>query len=208
MEYNEKQVQIMEAAEVLFAEKGFNGTSVRDISEKAGVNLAMISYYFGSKDKLFESLFKFRVDANKVKIETIVELKDLSAMDKVNLLIDNYIDKIMGQQCFHRVLAREQVLNNAITSTMILQIKRTNQELIKKLISEGQRKGEFRKNIDVPMMMTTLIGTANHLVTQKHYYKELNNLNELTEEEFEKLIRKKLSTHLKMVFKAILTNEA
>ena len=43
MEYNEKQIQIMEAAEELFAEQGFAGTSVRDIAEKAGVNLAMIS---------------------------------------------------------------------------------------------------------------------------------------------------------------------
>ncbi|HEY1869709.1 MAG TPA: TetR family transcriptional regulator, partial [Chitinophagaceae bacterium] len=59
-EYSEKQVQIMEAAEELFAEKSFDGTSVRDISEQAGVNLAMISYYFGSKEKLMESLIKYR----------------------------------------------------------------------------------------------------------------------------------------------------
>ena len=44
MEYSEKQWQIMESAEQLFAEQGFNGTSVRDIAEKANVNLAMISY--------------------------------------------------------------------------------------------------------------------------------------------------------------------
>ena len=60
MEYSEKQVQIMEAAEKLFAEKGFNGTSVRDIAETADVNLAMISYYFGSKDKLLEAMFTYR----------------------------------------------------------------------------------------------------------------------------------------------------
>ena len=197
----------MEAAEMLFAEKGFNGTSVRDIAEKAGVNLAMISYYFGSKDKLFEALFLYRADASKVKIETIIGRTELSAMERVYLLIDSYIEKIMGQQCFHRVLAREQVLNNVITSKLILDMKKTNQELIKKIIHEGQRKGEFRKHIDIPMMMITMIGTANNLVTQKHYYKELNNLNDLSEEEFEKQIRKKLSNHLKKVFKAILTYE-
>ena len=197
----------MEAAEMLFAEKGFNGTSVRDISEKAGVNLAMISYYFGSKDKLFEALFKYRAEATKVKIETIIGRSDLPALEKVNLLIDSYIEKIMGQQCFHRVLAREQVLNNTITSKWILDMKKRNQELIGKLIHEGQKKGEFRKNIDIPMMMTTMIGTAHNLVTQKHYYKELNNLQDLSEEEFEKLIRKKLSNHLKLVFKVILTHE-
>ena len=67
MEYNDKQVQIMEIAEILFAEKGFNGTSVRDIAEKANVNLAMISYYFGSKDKLLEALFGYRGEHFKLK---------------------------------------------------------------------------------------------------------------------------------------------
>ena len=209
MEFSEKQVQIMETAEILFAEKGFNGTSVRDISEKAGVNLAMVSYYFGSKEKLFESLFDFRSEAMKVKLETLVGRSDLSAMEKVNLLIDNYIEKILSQQCFHRILAREQVVNNSMaTADLIMEMKKRNMELIGKLIHEGQRKGEFRKGIDVPMMMTTLIGTAHHLVTTKHYYRVLNNLEDLTEEDLEKHLRKKLTSHLKFLFKAILTHEA
>src|SRR5690349_23358472 len=102
MEYSEKQVQIMETAENLFAEKGFNGTSVRDIAEKAHVNLAMISYYFGSKDKLLEALFAFRGETMKVTLESIIDRQDLSSLEKVYLLIDNYISKFMSQQCFSR----------------------------------------------------------------------------------------------------------
>jgi AcrR family transcriptional regulator len=52
MDFNDKQIKIMEAAEELFAEKGFSGTSVRDISDAADINVAMISYYFGSKEKI------------------------------------------------------------------------------------------------------------------------------------------------------------
>ena len=59
----------MEAAETLFAAKGFNGTSVLDISETAGVNLAMISYYFGSKKKLFEAMFVFWSEFFKLQLE-------------------------------------------------------------------------------------------------------------------------------------------
>jgi len=208
MEYNDKQVQIMETAETLFAEKGFNGTSVRDIAEKANVNLAMISYYFGSKDKLLEALFAYRGEHLKLKMENMIEDKEMSATEKINTLIEHYIEKITNQQCFSRIMAREQVLNHTgITAELIFQMKKRNQELIARLIHEGQRKGEFKKHIDIPLMMATLIGTTNTVVATQHYYRQINNLQALSDEEFQKHIKKKLSQHLKKLFKAILTNE-
>lgn len=198
----------MTEAENLFAEKGFNGTSVRDIAEKAGINLAMVSYYFGSKEKLLEAIFDYRGEIAKLTLESIVEKPGLSSLEKVYLLVDNYIDKLMLQQCFHKILAREQVMNNTdVTADLIFQMKKRNQEIISRLIQEGQKKGEFRKNIDVAMMMTTLVGTANHLITTKHYYKLLSNHQSLKDEEFNKLIKKRLTNHLKFLLKALLTNE-
>lgn len=193
---------------MLFADKGFNGTSVRDIAEKAQVNLAMISYYFGSKDKLFEALFNYRSEYIKLKVESMLGDNGLTSLEKINVLIDHYIDKVISQQCFSRIMAREQILNQGGTLTgLISQMKKRNQELISRLVREGQEKGEFRPDIDVPLMMATLVGTASHLVTTKHYYREINNLQSLSDEEFQQLIRGKLSQHLKKVFKAILTNE-
>lgn len=207
-EYSEKQVQIMETAETLFAEKGFNGTSVRDIAEKANVNLAMISYYFGSKDKLLEALFTYRGEYIKLKLESMIENKEIGSLEKVNMLIDHYIDKITSQQGFHRIMAREQVLTHTgTTAELIFQMKKRNQELISRLIHEGQKKGEFKKGIDVPLMMTTLIGTVSNLVTTQFYYRAINNLQAMPDEEFQKHIKKKLSQHLKKIFKAILINE-
>jgi len=208
MEYNDKQVQIMETAEVLFAEKGFNGTSVRDIAEKAHVNLAMISYYFGSKDKLLESLFDYRGEHIKLKLESMVEDKTLGSFEKLDLLIDHYIEKIMNQQCFSRIMVREQVVNHTgITAELITQMKKRNQEIISKLIHQGQKKGEFKRNIDIPLMMATLVGTAGHIIATQPYYREINNLQSMSDDEFQKHIKKKLSQHLKKLFKAILTNE-
>jgi len=192
----------METAEVLFAEKGFNGTSVRDIAEKAHVNLAMISYYFGSKDKLLESLFDYRGEHIKLKLESMVEDKTLGSFEKLDLLIDHYIEKIMNQQCFSRIMVREQVVNHTgITAELITQMKKRNQEIISKLIHQGQ------KNIDIPLMMATLVGTAGHIIATQPYYREINHLQSMSDEEFQKHIKKKLSQHLKKLFKAILTNE-
>lgn len=208
MEYNDKQIQIMEAAEKLFAEQGFAGTSVRDIAEAAHVNLAMISYYFGSKEKLMEAMFLHRGSHFKIQLENILQNKNLSPIQKVEKLIDDYIDRIFKKQCFHKIMVREQMaINSGSITEQIFQLKQTNQLLIKQLIHEGQKNGDFKKNVDVSFLMMTLVGTTSQLVTSQHYYRKMNNLESVPDEEFEKLIKKKLGNYLKNLFKAILTYE-
>ena len=207
-DYSEKQLQIIEAAEILFAAKGFNGTSVRDIAEAAEVNLAMISYYFGSKEKLFEAMFAYRSNFFKLQLESMLENKELDPMQKMDLLIDQYIQKLTNQQCFHRIMVREQMMNNnEFIAARINTLKTRNQALIKQLIQDGQDKGVFKKNIDVPLLMMTMVGTVSQLVTTQHFYRESNGLQSLSEEEFQQHIRTKLSRHLKNIFKVILINE-
>ncbi len=54
------EARIFLAAERLFADRGFDGVSVRDIVHEAGVNLAAVSYHFGSKSSLLLSIFRKR----------------------------------------------------------------------------------------------------------------------------------------------------
>ncbi|MEI9934982.1 MAG: TetR family transcriptional regulator [Ferruginibacter sp.] len=157
----------METAERLFADKGYDGTSVRDIADEAEVNVAMISYYFGSREKLLESLFTYRSEASLMKVESMLGNKEVTTLQKVNMLIDYYIDRIQSQPCFHRIMMREQVTNfRTTTAGMISEFKRKNQSLVEQLIHEGQKKGEFKKNIEVPLMMATLI--ARFLILLLH----------------------------------------
>jgi AcrR family transcriptional regulator len=169
----------------------------------------MISYYFGSKEKLLENLFTYRAENSVLKMESLLQDKASTPLQKVYHLIDYYIDKFQNQTCFHKIMSREQVHNHrsAVTDS-IRQFKKRNQAMIQQLIQEGQKKGEFKKNIDIPIMMATLVGTVSHVVTTQHYYKEMNNLESLSDEEFKKHIKKKLSHHLKFLFKVILTHEA
>ncbi|MCB9046341.1 MAG: TetR/AcrR family transcriptional regulator [Chitinophagales bacterium] len=208
MEFTEKQHHILDVAEELFAQNGFNGTSVRDIAKEAGVNIAMISYYFGSKEKMLEALFIRRANDVKIQIEGILNDAKLDSLAKVYKLIDGYIDRIMRQTNFHKIMVREQIgtRENEI-SQLIKETKQRNKNLVASIIYEGQKKGVFRKGVDIPLLMTTLFGTCNQMLTTSGYYKESNNLQHMSDEEFATHIRKKLSTHLKKVFKAILTNE-
>src|ERR1700733_10610678 len=137
MAFSEKQIQIIETAERLFAGKGFDATSVRDIADDAKVNVAMISYYFGSKEKLLEGLFTYRSEASLIKLEGLLLDKETTSLQKVNLLIDYYIDKILSQPCFHQIMMREQITNfRTSTAALILDVKKKNQALITQLIQQ------------------------------------------------------------------------
>ena len=54
--------RILDAAELLFAEKGFHAVAVRDITRAAGVDVALVNYHFGGKQLLFESVFMRRAE--------------------------------------------------------------------------------------------------------------------------------------------------
>jgi len=59
---HETRTRILDVAEELFMQHGFEGTSMRVLTAKAGVNLAAVNYHFGSKDALIEALFRRRLD--------------------------------------------------------------------------------------------------------------------------------------------------
>jgi len=209
MEYNVKQLQIIEVAERLFAQKGFAGTSVRDIAQEADVNVSMISYYFGSKEKLIEALFQLRISETRLRLETLLHNDDLSPIQKIYVMIESAVERLMGNQCFHNIMMREQLSSERtpIISDQIMDLKMQNIGLMKQLIEEGQATGAFRKNIDMSLMTTTLYGTINQALATQEFFRKINNLEKMSDEEFQKYLKRKLSQHLKNLFKSTVTNE-
>src|SRR5450432_17334 len=204
-----KQIQLMDSAELLFSRKGFDGTSVRDIAEAAGINTAMISYYFGSKEKLMEEIFERKSLNIKEKVANLLKDDSLDPLEKMYSLVDMYIEGILQRRIFHRILLCEQIINqNPSIIGMVDRMKVKNSEYINDLIRLGQKKGMFKKNIDIPMMTNTLIGTLSHTMLNMDFYKSYHHLDSLNEEEYERLLKKKLSLHMKNIFKAILTHES
>ena len=100
---NDKQIQILEVAETLFAEKGFDGTSIRDISKVAKINVAMVSYYFGSKEKLLESLVLFKTSGLKEQLVNLIE-ENLEPIEKINKSITLYMNRLNSNKGIYRVL--------------------------------------------------------------------------------------------------------
>ncbi len=209
MEFNEKQKQILSTAERLFSTKGFDGTSVRDIADDAGVNIAMISYYFGSKEKLMEALFEQRTTNIKVKVESLLKDDKSTPFEKVELLADDIITRIMNKQQFFKIMMCEQVINkNPVIMDLVYDLKKKNLEEFSKLIKDGQQRGAFKKNVDVLLLMNIVIGTISQMMTTIDVYRELNAVINMPEEQVYEQMKKKLSLSIKVLFKALLSYEA
>jgi len=108
---HETRTRILDAAEELFMQHGFEGTSMRLLTAKAGVNLAAVNYHFGSKDALIEALFRRRLDPmNLERIAALEALKDPSPEDIIRAFVGPSLrlieDARGGGRNFIRLLGR------------------------------------------------------------------------------------------------------
>lgn len=79
MSQTDTKQRILDAAEELFARNGYHGTSLRTITGLAGVNLAAVSYHFGSKEALIEAVFERRLTPlNSLRTERLEEVRRLA----------------------------------------------------------------------------------------------------------------------------------
>lgn len=204
-----KHIQIIEKAEELFATQGYEGTTVRDIADAAGVNLAMISYYFGSKEKLLEALFMERMNATRHRIEAVVNNQSLTPFQKIETLIDEYITRVEEKEAFYKIMLSEQVINkNTVVMKLLKELKLTYARLISSVIEEGQKQKIFRKDVDIVLMLTTMTGTVMFMLINKDYYREFNNQRKLPNPVFEEQLSARLREHVKTIFKAHLGYES
>ena len=208
MEYNPKQLSILEAAEKLFASHGFHATSVRDIAHEAGVNIAMISYYFGSKEKLIEAIFLKRIINWKAILTETLQDTSRTYIERLDSLVENFVNRIMSNPCFNLMMMRAQIQADMMVNDLIHDSKKEVYEVIGAFIAAGQEQGVFNKDVDVLMMVTTLTGTTNHIMSTRHHFQRMSNLEHLTDSELQEYLIIHTSNHLKNLFKAILIHEA
>lgn len=83
--------KIIEAAKTVFTQKGMDGARMQEIANEAGINKALLHYYFRSKQKLFEAIFKSLFKQIFPNIIRLVSSND-PIEDKLKVFIENYID--------------------------------------------------------------------------------------------------------------------
>jgi len=109
--------RLLEAAEVLFAERGFDGTSVRDLAARAGCNVASVNYYFGGKENLYRQLWHRHLhELTRARIASIEAVMSGGQGPCVEDLLRSFshafVGPLMDDECgrrLMRLMAREMI---------------------------------------------------------------------------------------------------
>jgi AcrR family transcriptional regulator len=154
---------LLDKAEALFSEHGFEGTSIRQLAKEANSNIAMISYYFGSKEKLFEALVEQRTASIRERLKDLHEQHEHPVV-RLEELIRLYIDRFMLQPRFHRMLMHEVSLKlRPELQQAIADVLMRNVQELRRILQDGIDGGVFRQ-VDIDLTIVTLVGTISHLV--------------------------------------------
>jgi AcrR family transcriptional regulator len=171
--------KIKEAARKVFTQKGYSATRTRDIAEAAGINLALLNYYFRSKQKLFEFVMVEKMQKFFSVLIPILYDDSTTLESKVGSISTNYIDLILA---------------NPDLPFFILSEARNNPDLIFKV---AQRKDfllnsvfikqikEKRPDINPLHFMVSLLGMCVFPFVMKPLLQKMTNMEEAA---FKKLI--------------------
>ncbi|MCP1384080.1 TetR/AcrR family transcriptional regulator [Runella salmonicolor] len=86
--------KILKAAEEVFMRDGYDGSRMQDIADVAGINKALLHYYFRSKDKLFEKVFDAKIQSFFPKMGEKFS-QDIPFVDKIHIFIEGYMDLLL-----------------------------------------------------------------------------------------------------------------
>ena len=127
--------KIIEAARNIFTQKGFSATRTRDIAEEAGINLALLNYYFRSKQNLFQIIIEEKFNVLFGMIGPILSDKEISLEDKISTLVASYTDMLLGNEDLPLF-----VLSEIKSNEFILEKVKQNAELLSQPVIENQLK--------------------------------------------------------------------
>lgn len=203
MEKIDKRSNILAAAEKLFIELGYEATSTRQISKDAAVNMAMINYYFGSKEGVFMEIMSQRIADFNAQLSCLNQ-GTMSGMEKLLKVIEGYTTRILDNPGFHKMMHRE--LSMPHRPEMFFKIKNSmsqNLLLIEQIINDGITEGSFRQ-VDVRMLIATIMGTISNVAISPSKITSGTTLD-INNEEDRKLITSRLIDHLKDLIITYLT---
>ncbi|GEP96936.1 TetR/AcrR family transcriptional regulator [Chitinophaga cymbidii] len=153
---NTTEQQIIAAARKIFVQKGLAGARMQDIADEAGINKAMLHYYYRSKDKLFEIVFDEAVSQLLAGVNDIFE-KDMPAREKIVAAVEHYITSLnkapyLPLFVVHEISQNPERILQKFSNTALL----PNMRMFLKELAVEMENGTMRK-VDPWQLMVSLI---------------------------------------------------
>ena len=188
--FTEKQIKIFDVAEELIAKKGFEGTSVREICAKANINVAMISYYFGSKEKMMSYLYQYRVQRTKESFSEFAQtIKEGKPEMQMREIVNYIIALLFKYNYFHGFVTQEMRTFDNIKDDL-LEFYQTCVLRLDEIIKRGIVSGVFHNAPKSEDILTMIIGSTLFVLRNKNFYEmyvPANNEAQYTKESEQKL---------------------
>ncbi len=153
---NQTRTKIFKAASEVFEEKGFDGARMQEIADHAGINKALLHYYFGTKDQLFGAVFQVLLGKMFEKIVSIF-MEDISFKEKIRRFFDEHIEILIKNQKLPIFLLNELAHNPELARGLkeTLPYDHLRNFVFKKHAKE--LKGYGIKKEDMPQLMLTIV---------------------------------------------------
>ncbi|OQP63339.1 TetR family transcriptional regulator [Niastella vici] len=149
--------KILAAAKQVFMEKGIDGARMQDIADKAGINKALLHYYFRSKDKLFEMIFMEAARQFLPKVTSIMS-SELPLYEKVEKFVNEYIDTLLQNPTLPIFILNEINRNPKDAIKKIFGNQRPPIDKVEEHIAKLVKKGEIKpvKGYELMINMVSL----------------------------------------------------
>ncbi len=191
--------KILDAANEVFTQKGMDGTRMQEIANRAGINKALLHYYFRTKQKLFEAIFK-RVFANAFPKISALMLSDLPIKEKISAFIDNYIGLLAKNPHIPAFILKEinrdpEMLANVIKSSGI------NPREVIEMMKKEMEAGNIRK-MDPKEVMINIVALSIFPFVGRPLLETM--IFENDQKAYQAFLNKRKQTVKEFVFNAIL----
>lgn len=133
--------KILEAAKSVFLNKGMDGARMQEIADEAGINKALLHYYFRSKERLFEAIFGEIIKFAFPKITRIIA-SDLGIVSKIEQFVDAYLEILMKHPFIPGFIMKELSRDPSTFLKMIMKFG-FNPQIIFTQIEEAMDRGEI-----------------------------------------------------------------
>lgn len=153
-----RRQQLIDAALHQFAEKGYDGASIRDIAGAAGVTEGLVYHYFHNKEHLFEEVLKARSFAPILR-RVLDEAGDVHPAEVLHRVLEEFVDMMRHNVSMARMFIIE-FMRHPVCARYFRAIVEDNTANLTRYLQEQQQRGVFRADVDAEAVAGMLLGMA------------------------------------------------